>query len=227
MTSNTNESLQRIEIGRNIANAASRLGIQVDIDHIMSQSIHMPLRNLEQILTQFTEEEARRDEERRRIERSRALEAEMRRKHRRMSILPDSNAIISSKQRDLINTERLEEYAKTRPNYDNIPNITDPITFNIITDPVRINNDIKYRVYDLETIKKLILEADKFEEPMTRKPIRSVTRNQADRDFFTELLTHHNNGMAGRMKKYKKGFRKSRKIGKSRKPRKIRKTRKY
>ena len=134
MTSNTNESLQRIEIGRNIANAASRLGIQVDIDHIMSQSIHMPLRNLEQILTQFTEEEARRDEERRRIERSRALEAEMRRKHRRMSILPDSNPIISSKKRDLIDETNLQEYAKTIPNYDNIPNITDPILFNIITD---------------------------------------------------------------------------------------------
>ena len=185
----------------------------------------MPLRNLQQILTQFTEEEARRNEERRRIERSRALEAEMRRKHRRMSILPDSNPIISSVQRDLIDETNLQEYAKTIPNYDNIPNITDPILFNIITDPVRINNE-KYHVYDLETIKKLILESDKFEDPMTRKPIRSVTRNQEDRDFFTRLLTHKEKGMAGRMKKYKKGLRKSRKIGKSRKPRKIRKTRK-
>lgn len=118
-------------------------------------------------------------------------------------ILPEANPIDISRIRDL-----------------DIPDITDPISAEIISDPVRINAEPQ--VFDRssleELIRRSIAENKIILSPMTRLKITTITPYEEFRTRIQEIIANSN--LAGKI--YRKKSRKSRKTRKTRKSKKSR-----
>ena len=122
-------------------------------------------------------------------------------------ILPPSNPIDISRIKDL-----------------DIPDITDPISSEIISDPVRINAEPQ--VFDRSSLEELIsrsiAENKIILSPMTRLKIITITPYEEFRTRIQEIIANSN--LAGKI--YRKKSSKSRKTRKTRKTRKSKKSNK-
>ena len=122
-------------------------------------------------------------------------------------ILPEANPIDISRIRDL-----------------DIPDITDPISAEIISDPVRINAEPQ--VFDRSSLEELISRSIKenkiITSPMTRETIITITPYEEFRTRIQEIIANPN--LAGKI--YRKKSSKSRKTRKTRKTRKSKKSNK-
>ena len=118
-------------------------------------------------------------------------------------ILPEANPIDISRIKDL-----------------DIPEITDPISTEIISDPVRINAEPQ--VFDRSSLEELIsrsiAENKIILSPMTRAKIISITPYEKFRTRIQEIIANSN--LAGKI--YRKKSRKTRKTRKTRKSKKSR-----
>ena len=141
-------------------------------------------------------------------------------------------------RRQTVRAIRNDNFTRTNPNFDeeqpvvdilplpnpidisrikdlDIPDITDPISSEIISDPVQINNEPQ--VFDRSSIKKLITisiaENKIIISPMTRAKITTISPYEKYRTIIQNIIADQN--LAGKI--YRKKSRKSKKSKKSRK----------